>query len=712
MKNLQCGIRVLALLALFATGLVLMAQEATQTPAEATAEATLDVTTAPESTAAPESTLEVTAEVTAVPSPEVAGGSATVVGSGIVNPVVQSLITASGSTVNFTVTTTGTDSGFDQFCAGTADIATSIRTISTEEDAACQAAGVEYMELLIGFDVMVFVSNNQDNFLACLTGDNINALFAPSANPAVWSDIALQTTPTGAPMLAPTPLAEATAEATAEVTPEVTAEPLPSIVLYVPADNTLTYATLENLVAGFGIRNSVVSSDYATIISNVRNTRGALGVVSLEAALAPDSGVIILPVDFAGDTTGCETPSVAGVEAGTYPASTPLYVYVKKASQPTLNFFLNYITDVASVSEIGATGFSPASAETYATNRSVILGEIDGRAFSAEEAEFIIPANLAGTINIVGSPEGFRIIDTTKQQFAQTQQGLVINSTFNGDAAGMTDFCTGTADILFVRGDGSNLCQGLVDYVPFSLGYQSAVLVANAADSYASCLSLEQISTLWSGASANVVTNWNALGASFPDQALTLVAPREGSYLSDILLTPASGGAPAPVRVDVAETNNDPLYRSAAIAIVPGSLTYMSWADYEKVLTNAQQGIQLVAINNGTGCVVPSETSIMDGSYPLSRQLSMVVKTSSLASDGVQSLLWTIFQDSNFALFTASGLSGYTVEDFAQIRADLLVSYAAAKAAAAALAEATAEATGEATAEATGEATAEATQAQ
>ena len=236
--------------------------------------------------------------------------------------------------------------------------------------------------------------------------------------------------------------------------------------------------------------------------------------------------------------------------------------------------------------------------------------------------------------------QGFRIADTIAQQFSQTQQGLVINRTFNGEAAGITDFCTGTADMVFVRGNGADVCAGTVAATPFSLGYQSVVLVANAADSHAACLSLEQISTLWSGASANTVTNWNALGASFPDQALTLVALREGSFLSDVLLTPLAGGAPAPVRVDVAETNNDPLYRAAAIALVPGSLTYMSWSDYEKVVANNQAGIQLVAVNAGSNCVVPSQASIMDATYPLAREISLVVKNSSLATDGVQAYLW------------------------------------------------------------------------
>ena len=57
----------------------------------------------------------------------------TVVGSGIVTPVLQSLITASGVSITPTAKITGTNSGFEQFCQGEADVTTAARTISAAE---------------------------------------------------------------------------------------------------------------------------------------------------------------------------------------------------------------------------------------------------------------------------------------------------------------------------------------------------------------------------------------------------------------------------------------------------------------------------------------------------------------------------------------------------------------------------------------------------
>ena len=253
MKNLQRGIGVLALIALLMMANTLFAQEATEEATaepevtematemteeaeatdmatEATSEATdmaemtpeatemmEEVTpevTEPVATAAPEITPEVTVEpvVTATPIPEIPGSSVTVVGSGVVNPALQSLINASGSIVDFNITTTGSSAGFDQFCPEVsveaeataeaevtpeasmmigADMATSIRPITVEEDNNCRQAGVEYLELLIGYDVMVVISNVEDNYLGCLTTENMNSIFAPGATASNWSEINL-----------------------------------------------------------------------------------------------------------------------------------------------------------------------------------------------------------------------------------------------------------------------------------------------------------------------------------------------------------------------------------------------------------------------------------------------------------------------------------------------------------------------------------------
>lgn len=666
MESFQPIVRVLALLALLMTSFVLYAQEATEEPA-------------------PE----------AMPIVEVAGSGVTIVGSGIVNPMLQILTESSGSINDYSFTNTGAVSGFEEFCAGRADVTTSIRTINTAEDTACRETSVEYIELLIGYDIMAFVANPEDDFLACLTLENLNSVFAPSSAGQVtnWEQVGLAA-------LAPE-LATSEAEATPEVTPEP--EVIPDIAVLIPTDNTLTYATLDNFVAGIGIRDDAIVADYQVILDTVTTTRGAIGVVPLEVALAVGSELSILEVDFPGDALGCESPAVTTVEGARYYAATPLYLYVNINAQETLAFFLDYLTSSVNMDAIVSTGFSPASARIFEINRAVLSGEVSGRAFSAEEVTFEIPQGMIDEINIGGAPSGFRFSESNSTRLTSTQETLTVNTSFNGQTAGIEAFCNSILDVLFVNGDGTNVCgETDINYLNYPLGHQGIVLVANAGDSYAACLTLEQITTIWGAASTDTVTQWNHVAESFPEQDITLFGIREGNFVTDILLTPADGGGVTqPVRLDVAETNGDPMYRAAATANVSGALSYMSWQNYARVLENGQENIQLVAVNAGDGCVVPSVETITNQTYPLTRQTTMLVKELSMARTAVQAYVWTMFMDESYGLFAASYFIGIEQENLAQMRTDLLVQFEQSNEAARLAAEArAAEATPEATEEA------------
>ncbi len=703
MKNLQRGIRVLTLIALLMMAGIVFAQEATEeatVEAEATeivteemteeveatveAEETEEMTPAPTETPLPTSTPVPTATPlpTATPEP-VDGGDATVAGSGVVNPALQSLVNASGSLINYDIATTGSSAGFAQLCAGQADIATSIRPISIEEDTLCRNSGVEYLELLIGYDIMVIVSNVEDDFLACLSNANLDAIFAPSATSSNWSDISfteLLATP-GA-----TPEAEATEEAVT----------LPDMTILLPEDNTLAYETLDGIVSGFGFRADAQVMDAASIIAAVEATPGTIGVVSLEAALAPGVNVFPLSLNL---NAGCESPSVLAVEDDTYTAATPLYVYVATASQETLSYFLDFLVDGISAQALIDAGYSPASIETVALNSAIISGDVSARALTAEEITFDIPPGLSGTISVVGASSGFSIARNNADRLTSTQQTLTINNNFAGQAAGIEAFCDGDADILFVNSGADTICDGGVDYVSYDFGQQAVVLVGNAGDDFSTCLTLEQISTIWRATSADTVTQWSNVSDSFPEQDIVLVGLSAGDVSTDIMMAAVSEGASLPVRDDVTETNNDPAYRSTAVGLVPGALSYMSYADYLAVSTNVDN-IQLVAIDTGSGCVVPDESTIMDGTYPLSRSTTMLVKQSSLANNHVQALVWSIFDEANISIVDAQDfVGGVASQDMTEFRSDLLADFEAAQQAAFAVPEVTPEA--EATAEAT-----------
>ncbi len=687
MKNLQRGIRVLALIALFVTGMALLAQEATEeAEPEATEIVSEEMTPEAESTEMAEETSEATATDVPMSIEEVAGSSVSVVGSGIVNPALQALVDASGSIISYDFTTTGSSAGFEQFCAGLADMTTSTRPITVAEDTLCNETGVEYLELLIGYDVTVIISNIEDNFLTCLTNANLSSIFAPSATASNWADV----------NLAGTTQAEGEAEATEE------ASTLPEITVLLPQDTTLAYATLDDTVSGFGFRPDASNADATTIIDTVSSTSGAIGVVPLEVALANQDNVSILGLDTQG--TGCSQPSIETIEADSYPAATPLYLYVATNAQETLAFFLDFLTNSDSTSALTMAGYTAVSAETVEVNRAIVLGEAAPRALTAEEVTYQIPPNLSGTVNIVGATSGFSIASGNAQRLASTQEALTINNNFNGQIAGIEAFCNGDADIIFVTNSADAICDGTVDYVNFDFGEQAVVLVSNAGDSYATCLTLEQINTIWSASSADTVSQWSNISEAFPEQTLTLVGVNSGNILTDIMMNAVTDGVANPVRSDVAETNSDPLYRGAAIANVPGALTYMSWVDYQDVIESGQANTQLVAVDNGSGCIVPSIETIGDGSYALTRSLSMLVKESSLATVPVQSLVWSMFTDANYTIIRAFDfVGGIDGDNLAEFRNDLLIQFEEAEQAQLVAPETTPEMTPEATEEAEGE---------
>jgi phosphate transport system substrate-binding protein len=624
-----------------------------------------------------------------------------VAGSGIVNPLLEDLADASDTDVSLDVQTVGTAAGLEQLCTNEITAATASRVINVEEDTRCIENGVEYAELLLGHDIVTFIGNPEDDFLTCLTSNEINTLFAPSAegNITQWSQ------------LTPPESRAQTTEGQEPGYPEL------NIAVQLPQDNTLAYVTLDAIVSGIGLRGDVTTADATDIIDAVSSTSGAIGVVPLQAVEDSDADVMVLDVNFADVESGCEAPSAQNIEDRLYTAATPLLLYVKQAELEALTPFLNEIASAARADVVRGAGFTPATTDAYETNQAIISGEEDDRAFSLSEPEFEIPPGLTGELVIGGASAPYALVNAigsrlgsasgapAQPQFGQQQQqsqGVTVNVNTQGEVNDVAEFCAGELDMVLVQGDSLSddeqaLCdENSVVSASFPLGAQAAILVINEADDYAVCLTVDQIATIWGADSTDEITNWNQVSEAMPDQEMTLFGIAPGNVLSDILLNAARDGAPAPVRIDT-EQDRDPLYRAAAVGNVPGGLTYMSWQDYQDVLENEQENIQPVTVDNGDGCVVPGDDTISSGEYPLSVNTTLLVSQDSLATPVAQAYLWTLYSDENFNLFEQNNISGVTFGDLADIRDDLLVSFQQAEDAAQARLEAPAEATPEAT---------------
>ncbi len=601
-------------------------------------------------------------------------------GSGIALPLLQPLVNVSGVELTLETTVTGTSAGLEALCAGTTTIAAATRPLSPAEEEACQSNNIEFMELLVGHYILALIGNPADTFYTCVPAAGLNQVFAPAAGSQTtnWNQVTASS---------------------GEVFPDL------ALSVAVVSDDNPAFALLDGIISGDGIRSDAIRGTTEAVINSVSGTPGALGVVDLQSALAAVDKVKLVNIESVGQTSGCVSPSSGTVEADIYPVANELYFYINRAQAETLAPFLAFFGTPDFVAAVESAGFSAPMPPTIANNMQVISGEVSGRVFSREEVSYQIPPTLEGAVTVEGSGSQLQFYQNVST--GMTGQYPNFNVTFNmeGDIAGYRRLCNGEADMVVAISAMSEeqiaaCTANNVGLFTQPMGTQAVVLLGHEGDNFSLCLTQEQLATIWGAAATDTIENWQAIGESFPDQAMTLFGIREGNYVTDILLQQPTGPV-LPVRIDT-EQSTDPLYRAAATANVPGALTYMTWSDYQRVLANAQTRIQLVAVDGGNGCVQPSEAAILDGTYPLTQSSQVVISQKALAKEPVKAYVWSLFTDTNFGGLTVNGLLGLDFNILPALRDTLMAEFEAAT-----IAAATAEITPEP--ESTGEPEAEAT---
>ena len=581
----------------------------------------------------------------------------TVAGSAMVNAAVESLADA-GEFESISLTTTGTMAGIDQFCRGETDIATASRAITAAEDAVCRADEVAYSEFLVGHSILAFAVHPSLP-RGCLTTSELDALFKPSSVHEIrdWSSY------------------------------DETVGELP-IAFIVPQDNRAAYAILDSLIAGDGLRRDALAyEDRQDAILQVSQTEGAIAALSFSHELA-DESLVVLELDEGG-TAGCVSPSAQNVENRQYSAARPLFLYVNQArlaENSSLADLVGLIISEAAAATIADAGFTPPSSDTYALNADILANAESGRLFSAAESQFAIPAALVGQINISGSASAYQLLNAAADQLGRDNPQLVIDFSMSGQSAGIRRLCNDETDLVVLEStlDENTLeacAADNIDTFTLPLGTQATALVGNAADEHTSCLTAAQIRTIWHAESAGEINLWSDIDETFPEQDMTLFAAVAVDRYADMLMK-AAGQVIPPIRRDT-ETHRDPLYRAAAVGNAPGALTYMSWADYQNVLKNEQANIQLVSVDDGAGCIAPSEANISSGAYALARPASLLVNESSLTELSLQSYLWSLFTEEGWQRMEEQGFVGVHVVDLASIRTNLETQFRLAEAEAA-----------------------------
>jgi phosphate transport system substrate-binding protein len=219
--------------------------------------------------------------------------------------------------VNVSVGTSGTGGGFEVFCQGQTDISNASRPIKDEEAALCAEAGIEFTELRVATDALTVVASADNEFLQCLSTDELATLWGPEAEGTVmtWDQVDLEF-------------------------------PAEAIELYGPGTDsgTFDYFTDEiNGEEGASRTDYNASEDDNVLVQGVAGSPNALGYFGFTYYEVNADTLKAVEID-SGE--GCVAPSAETAADGTYaPLARPLFIYVNNASfaeKPQVAEFVRY----------------------------------------------------------------------------------------------------------------------------------------------------------------------------------------------------------------------------------------------------------------------------------------------------------------------------------------------------------------------------------
>lgn len=253
-------------------------------------------------------------------------GSVNTDGSSTVAPLTEAaadLFRDEEAGVNVSVATSGTGGGFKVFCAGETDISNASRAIKDEEAAECEAAGIEYTEIIAANDGLSVIVNPENDWAEDLTVEQLNKIWGPEAEGEItnWNQVD-------------------------------SSFPDQAITLFGAGTDSGTFDYFTDAING---EEGAIRTDYSPseddniTIQGVAGDVGAIGFLGLSYVEENEGVIKAVAVDGV-------MPRTETVQDGTYtPLGRPLFIYVNNASyvekEPVKAFVDFYVDNSLDIAE-------------------------------------------------------------------------------------------------------------------------------------------------------------------------------------------------------------------------------------------------------------------------------------------------------------------------------------------------------------------------
>jgi len=252
-------------------------------------------------------------------------------------------------------------------------------------------------------------------------------------------------------------------------------------------------------------------------------------------------------------------------------------------------------------------------------------------------------SDLSGRIEADGSSTVGPYTTAAAERFQRENNGVQVTVGVSGTGGGFERFCRGETDLSnasrAIKDEEATACTDKgVEYVEFQVANDALTVVVNKDNDWATCLTVEQLGTIWGPDSK--ASNWNQVDASFPDEKLPLFGPGTDSGTFDYFTAEINGEEGAS-RSDYNASEDDNT-TVTGVSGEKGGLGYFGFSYFEE----NQDALKALEIDGGDGCVAPSVETAQSGDYtPLSRPLFIYAKTESFERPEVEAFIKFILEN-------------------------------------------------------------------
>jgi phosphate transport system substrate-binding protein len=249
----------------------------------------------------------------------------------------------------------------------------------------------------------------------------------------------------------------------------------------------------------------------------------------------------------------------------------------------------------------------------------------------------------AGEIFVSGSSTVEPITNAVAEAYAADNADFEYTVEGPGTGDGFALFCAGETDIIdasrAISEEEAALCaENGVEYVELLVAYDGLSVITSAENADVSCLSFLDLYALL-GPEAEGFANWSdandlaaeleaelggefgASNAPYPDAPLFVTAPGEESGTYDSFVEIVFGdiaearGADEVARIDYTASAND----NTIVEGITSNESSLGWVGL--AFAGEAEGVKTIEIDGGDGCVAPSDETVADETYPISRPL-------------------------------------------------------------------------------------------